>query len=99
LRLPILLFLYQLVPVKLTLFLNIDNELPVFNNLNPTYVMVPYYAFMSSYITTVTAFDPINNLFIQNFSIKSQPINPNTAKPYFQIDSTNGLFVILIDSG
>jgi hypothetical protein len=53
---------------------------------------------MSSYITTITAFDPINNLFIQNFSIKSQPINPNTAKPYFQIDSTNGLFVILIDS-
>lgn len=84
-------FIYLLqVPVKIILLLNNKNDLPVFNNLNPSLVSVPYYAFIGSYVATIIAFDPVYNILIQNYSINSQPTNPDTNKPYFRIDTVNG---------
>jgi hypothetical protein len=64
--------------------------LPVFNNLNSNLSYVPYYGFIGSYITTITAFDPLKLTLINNYEIVSQPINLNTNKPYFSIDKSSG---------
>lgn len=61
--------------------------------MNSLVISVPYYAFIGSYIGSVIAYDQTNNNLVQNYSIVSQPVNPNTYKPYFQIESSLGLFL------
>jgi hypothetical protein len=74
----------------LVLLSNSNSEQPIFNNLNPDKVSVPYYAYIGAYIATIIAYDPLDKTLIQNYSIVSQPLNPNTNKPYFQIDYLSG---------
>lgn len=68
----------------------LQNNLPVFNNLNSDVSHVPYYGFIGNYITSIIAFDPLKLTLIENYEIVSQPINLNTNKPYFSIDKTSG---------
>ena len=80
------------------MILNEKNDLPIINDFNSGLIIVPYYAFIGSHVGSLVAFDQINNVLVQNYSITSQPMNPNTNKPYFQIETNLGFvsFIKLI---
>ena len=93
-----LILLHFPVPVKIILTYNSNTILPAFYNNEPSVLYVPYYAFIGSYIATMIAFDPVQRQLVNNYAIQTQPTNLNTMRPYFSIDTLNGLYRFFKDN-
>jgi hypothetical protein len=89
-KLRVLYISLKTVPLKLVLTDEKENRYPIFENNSTVVFVKSNFIHVGSYVTTVTAYEPVSRELVEDYSIVSEITTPHSEKKVFKIDKKSG---------
>jgi hypothetical protein len=85
--------------MKLIITSDSSDKYPIFETNSSVVIFKSSFIHVGSYVTTIIAHDPTTGFLIEDYSIVSELVTPNSGKTYFRINAYSGSYLIHLYPG